>query len=299
MNPLVSVILPVYNREEFVARAIESVFAQTYPHWELLVVDDGSQDGTRAVVESYGSRVKLLSTNRKGAYGARNAALAQARGDFVAFIDSDDRWLPARLEIQLPLFTPGVGLVFGNAQVWDARGSRPHLRRHTYFDLLPPCRGNVLEQLALRNFIPQSSVVVRRSCLDVVGPFSTVVDIGCDHVKWIEIAMCYEMDFVPDVVFEFTPHRGNLSRNLPRSLRSRVLLFEDLLTKTKPPDQQQALYRGLFNLRLHLALTDVRGTLHYLRQAFSPTALPVPLVRRWQWSFDFVKELVHRLTCAG
>ena len=77
------------------------------------------------------------------------------------------------------------------------------------------------------------------------------------------------------------------------------MLFEDLLTKTEPPDQQQALYRGLFNLRLHLALTDVRGTFHYLGQAFSPTAIPVPLVRRWQWSLDFVKELVHRLTCAG
>ena len=126
MNPIVSVILPVYNREAFVARAIESVMGQTYPHWELLVVDDGSQDGTRAIVESYGSRLKIISTNRKGAYGARNAGLAQARGDFVAFIDSDDCWLPAHLDVQLPLFTPGVGLVFGNARFWDARGSRPH-----------------------------------------------------------------------------------------------------------------------------------------------------------------------------
>ena len=292
-NPLVSVILPVYNRENLVSQAIESVLAQTYSHWELLVVDDGSNDGTRAVLDSYGEQLTVLSTNRLGAYGARNAALDRAKGELVAFIDSDDRWLPRRLELQLPLFKPTIGLVFGNAVFRDARRGRDQLRSDTYFDLLPPCRGRVLEQLAVRNFIPQSSVIVRRSCFDKVGPFSTATDLACDYAKWVEIAMNYEVDFVPDVVFEYTQHAGNLSRDLSRSFHSRVVLFEGILAKTSSPEQRAALYRLLFNLNLYLAVTDARRMFHYIGRAFFSAALPVPAIRRWRWSVEFVKEAVR------
>src|SRR5918996_2260783 len=102
-DPLVSVILAVHNREGSVARAIASVLEQTYRHLELIVVDDGSTDGTRAVVESFGGSLTLVTQAHAGVYPARNRGLRHARGDLVAFIDSDDAWLPDKLEAQVPL----------------------------------------------------------------------------------------------------------------------------------------------------------------------------------------------------
>jgi len=101
-GPLVSVILAVHNREACVGRAIASVLAQTYRNLELIVVDDGSSDGTRLVVESFGSPVTLITQAHTGVYTARNRALSQARGELVAFIDSDDAWLSDKLAVQVP-----------------------------------------------------------------------------------------------------------------------------------------------------------------------------------------------------
>src|SRR5687767_6466592 len=114
-GPLVSVILPVYNRAGWVARAVESVFSQTYRHVELLVIDDGSTDNTREVLENFGPRLTILKQSHAGAEAARNLGLKEARGEFVAFIDSDDVWFAHRLSSQLPLFDSAeVGLVCGN-----------------------------------------------------------------------------------------------------------------------------------------------------------------------------------------
>src|SRR3989442_14019844 len=115
-DPLVSVILAVHNREGSVARAIASVLAQTYGHVELIVVDDGSTDGTRAVVERSGVQITLIAQAHAGVYAARNRGLRHARGVLVAFIDSDDAWLSDKLAVQVPLMRRlEVGLVFGDA----------------------------------------------------------------------------------------------------------------------------------------------------------------------------------------
>src|ERR1700704_1423104 len=96
-DPRISVILPVYNREQTVARAIRSVLAQTWTSLELIVVDDGSTDGTRDVLRSFGSQITVIEQPHAGAYAARNRGLREARGELIAFIDSDDVWLPDRL----------------------------------------------------------------------------------------------------------------------------------------------------------------------------------------------------------
>ena len=113
--PLVSVILPVYNRAASVARAIDSVLAQTYEPLELIVVDDGSTDRTRDVVRQFAPGVTLVEQEHAGAYAARNRGIAHARGELIAFIDSDDAWLPEKLARQVPLMSRDeVGLVFGD-----------------------------------------------------------------------------------------------------------------------------------------------------------------------------------------
>src|SRR5262245_30132400 len=99
--PLVSVVIPAYNCARFIGEALDSVFAQDYPELEVVVVDDGSTDDTCAVVEGYGDRVKLIRQRNAGAAVARNEGMRRASGEYVAFLDSDDLWLPGKLRLQI------------------------------------------------------------------------------------------------------------------------------------------------------------------------------------------------------
>src|SRR3954452_15003770 len=100
VRPLVSAIIPAHNAERFLAAAIDSVLAQTYQPIECIVVDDGSTDGTPAVARSYGDRIRLIPQEQRGVSAARNRGAAEARGELLAFLDADDRWLPERVERQ-------------------------------------------------------------------------------------------------------------------------------------------------------------------------------------------------------
>lgn len=123
---LVSVVMPVYNAEAFLAEAIESVLAQTWPHWELLLVDDGSTDRSPEIARSCaGDRVRLLEhpgRANRGESAARNLGLREARGDLIAFLDADDVWLPEKLERQAPLLLarPEAGMLYGNTEYWSS-----------------------------------------------------------------------------------------------------------------------------------------------------------------------------------
>src|SRR5688572_976564 len=175
MPPLVSVIMPVHNRAAWVARAMTSALEQTYSPLEVIVVDDGSTDGTRRELDRFGDRLTVVSQPQAGAYAARNRGLRAARGEFIAFLDSDDRWLPHRLARQMPLMDRSeVALVFGDAVHVHAApaaptpGPGPRTGR-TCFGVTRPHRGRVAAALAWGNFIPTSTVLVRRRALDEAG----------------------------------------------------------------------------------------------------------------------------------
>jgi glycosyltransferase involved in cell wall biosynthesis len=252
-EPLVSVVLPVYNRERWIARAVDSVLAQTYRNVELIVVDDGSTDGTRGVLERYGDALTLLAQPRGGAYVARNLALRHARGELVAFIDSDDAWLPHRLARQVPLLgRPEVGLVFGDAL------HVPH-RRRTCFQVSPPARGRAAARFAWANFVPTITVLARRACIDEAGGFSEESALSCDYLLWFRIALRHELDYVDEIVAEYTVHPEGISYNLGRSLAARIRLFSSELRRTSNRRTRTVLKLLLWNLRLRFVLAIARG----------------------------------------
>ena len=117
----VSAVIPCYNYGRFLGEAIESVLSQTFSAHEIIVVDDGSTDGTPEVARRYGEKIRYHRTENRGVSAARNAGIALAEGDLIAFLDADDRWLPNKLECQVPVFdgTPGVGLVHARSRVFD------------------------------------------------------------------------------------------------------------------------------------------------------------------------------------
>ena len=185
---LVSVVMPFVNLQRYLAEAIESVLAQTYPLWELILVDDGSTDGSGDIVRRYlgrePERVRCLgwpNGGNQGASAARNLALADARGEFVAFLDGDDVWLPRKLEEQVALLGahPEVGLLYGRTLYWWSWADRAEHGRRDYLPRLgvPPGRPISpprLLRLCLSGeaMVPATcSILIRRSAIQAVGGF--------------------------------------------------------------------------------------------------------------------------------
>jgi glycosyltransferase involved in cell wall biosynthesis len=191
--PLVSVILPTWNREQYIVEAIDSVLQQDYRNIELLVIDDGSTDSTiSAIRATHDPRLRLIQQANAGAARARNNGLRQAQGAFVAFLDADDRWKPGKLRRQMDLFTqhPTLTLVSARGELIDhvgqllgdvtdsGRGSRYNRGRDWHHDLL--MRGNA---------IVMSSVVVRRdAALAVGGFFDERRIVSHDYELWIRLS---------------------------------------------------------------------------------------------------------------
>jgi glycosyltransferase involved in cell wall biosynthesis len=286
--PAVSVILPVYNRESTVARSIRSVLGQTWTSLELIVVDDGSTDGTRNVLDSFGSQITVIGQPHGGAYVARNRGLRHAHGELIAFIDSDDVWLPDRLASQMPLMNRAeVGLVFGD--VVHVRPGRER-KRVTSFQVAPPRRGRVAAQFAWCNFVPTSAVLVRRSCLDEAGGFAENVALSCDYLMWFRIALRHELDFVDRIVAEYTLSADSISADLGRSIEARIRLFSDELAKTSDSATRKILKRLLFNQSWSLALAALRkragSVARPLRRARS-TAMAAARLHAGPWTAAF------------
>ena len=159
-TPHVSVIMPVFNGESFIEAAINSVFAQSFKNFELIVVDDGSTDATLAILEAYGDRIKVLRQKNSGHAAARNAASRIATGEWIAMIDADDLWEPTKLQKQLELvdrFRDGDVFYTATANFEDSA----RVDDVTFGDRECPA-GCVFEDLLLENFITHSSILMRR-----------------------------------------------------------------------------------------------------------------------------------------
>jgi glycosyltransferase involved in cell wall biosynthesis len=178
-----SVIIPTLNRGERLIRAVRSVLAQTVDDLEVLVVDDGSDDSEALLRANFGDRVRYLRGPAKGVAAGRNTGIDHARGEFVAFLDSDDIWYPSKLErvAEAVQKHPDAGLFYSRMDIVDAEGR---------FIRTPPIRvkHDVYPAIAEGNFIFNSTVVVRRECLQRAGNYDTQLS-GCeDWEMWIRVS---------------------------------------------------------------------------------------------------------------
>jgi glycosyltransferase involved in cell wall biosynthesis len=201
MAPSVSIILPTFNRPEFLSPALESVFAQTFTDWELIIADDGSSENTRSYLQSYVDlpRVKVIWLAHCGKPGVvRNAALGAARGEFVAFLDSDDLWLPKKLEVQIASLRrhPGRGWSYTRFAVVDAAG-RPRVSASA--KEYPALSGWVLESILNEDtVIALPSVIVARQLLQDLGAFDEQLVMCEDDELWLRLAAHSEIDGIDE-----------------------------------------------------------------------------------------------------
>jgi glycosyltransferase involved in cell wall biosynthesis len=218
--PVVSTVIPAHNSSAFLGDAVESVLAQTFLDHEILVVDDGSTDETPEVAATFGDKIRYFRQEHSGPAAARNNGIAESKGRFVAFLDSDDIWLPEKLEKQLAMFEsdPGIGLVTTNHQGFTAEGECPPWKSKG-----PRLFGerNVATAIFLHSNIGTPTVMVPKRVLDEVGGFEEGLQIGEDDNLWIRIAASYRVALVEDVLVRIRLRSDSITRDGDR-------FFEDV-----------------------------------------------------------------------
>jgi glycosyltransferase involved in cell wall biosynthesis len=210
--PLVSVIIPTFNRARLVDRAIRSVLDQTFRDLELIVVDDGSEDSTAEVLDGFGNAVKYVFQEHGGVSAARNTGIENACGELLAFLDSDDEWRPEKLARQVALFDGGRSLsVCHTDEIWMRDGKIvPQKKIHEKQG------GRFFERALERCLISPSSVMISRSLLDEVGWFDPELPAAEDYDLWLRVTAFYDVEFVPEpLVIKHGGHPGQLSITTP------------------------------------------------------------------------------------
>lgn len=297
--PLVSVIIPAYNAERFIGQTLESVLAQTYANFEVLVVDDGSHDHTAAIVRQYvakDSRIQLLQQQNSGVAAARNLAIEKSKGEFIAPLDADDIWYPLNLERQVECLVNSslrVGLIYAWSIDIDAEDQPTGAFRAA------PIEGRVYPTLLLHDFIANaSSVLIRRSCFHQVGSYSCQLreQAGQGREDWdlyLRIAEHYEFRVVPDFLVGYRRLPNSMSCDYSSMARSNEIIWQSI--RQKYPKIPQLLYRlSTSSFYMNLArqsflVEDPKLSLFWIKEAFKKDWL-TPMLR-----VGFYKTLLRYL----
>jgi glycosyltransferase involved in cell wall biosynthesis len=226
--PLVSVVMAAYKSAQFLPEAIGSVIAQTYPHWELHVVDDGSPDNTADVVRPFlrDPRIRYHYQENKGQASAKNRGLRSSRGELIAFLDADDMWASAKLEKQVPAFAghPEIGLVHTRTcemtEAGELLASRP--RPNTP-------QGRITNDLFVDNVVSGMASILRRECLDRVGLFDESLSMGIDYDLWLRISAHYDIVFLDFVTYYYRQWPGQMSHRYEERIDNAFRIMEKFL----------------------------------------------------------------------
>ncbi|NVM57275.1 MAG: glycosyltransferase family 2 protein [Desulfobacterales bacterium] len=233
--PAVSVIIPTYNRARFLKEAICSVLAQDFHDFELIVVDDGSTDDSPQLLGSY-PKIRIVRQDRRGVSAARNAGIARAPGRFVAFLDSDDLWLPGKLSAQVAFFeTHPTALICQTEEVWIRNGIRvnPKKQHKKHSGMI---FGPSLE-LCL---VSPSAVMMQRRLLDEVGGFDETLPACEDYDLWLRIACRFPIYLISTpLVVKRGGHKDQLSSE-PGVDRFRIRALEKILESNLLTPKQRA-----------------------------------------------------------
>ncbi|MUG99149.1 glycosyltransferase [Scytonema sp. UIC 10036] len=270
--PKVSVVIPAYNAIAYLPETMESVLSQTYDSFEVIVVNDGSLDETEQwVAQIQDPRVKLISQENQGLSGARNTGIFHARGDYIAFLDSDDIWEPTKLEKQASILDecPEVGLVYTwVAYINEQSQSTGKVFKHQ-------AEGDVWKKLTEHNIVECGSVaMVRRSCFENCGVFDrSLVSFVEDWDMWLRIASKYPFKVVKEPLVYYRQRSNSASKNWEAMEQSFRIVIEKAFASV-PNELQYLKNRSYASANLCLAWKplqnqqkDYQKTLYFLQQA--------------------------------
>lgn len=270
MPSLVSVIIPTYNRADYIAEAVDSVLAQTYAPIEIIVVDDGSTDNTKEIIERYKDKVRYIWQENAWCGAARNRGLKAANGDFVAFLDSDDLWTSEKAvrDVEFLDNHPEIGAVYSDYDEIDAEGK--FIKRIHKSKL----RGWITSELLHDSPIFTSSLMVRKVFFEQVGGFREEPEISEDWELWVRLSTVAQFAYLPHVASKKRSHPVNITSNAEiieraSKLVCKVFAEADYLTaeqkKLLPKTRARV---ALVNAINYCSAGKKTAALNFLRQAF-------------------------------
>lgn len=289
VNPKVSVIIPTYNRASMIIECIESVFNQIFTDFEIIIVDDGSSDNTEAVLRPYLDRITYIRQENKGNAAARNTGIEVAKGEFVAFLDSDDLWLPDKLEKQVRYLEdhPDIDMVCGNGVIFGNTKDAGRL-------LIPNKRAKPLEKNGvtlkgdfMKSSVRCSTIVIKKGVLEELGGFDANLRVCVDGDFSLRFLTKYRAAFMNEPLIRYRKHNDNISANREQRLLHSIKLINKLLTDN--PELENVI--GTENINKRLAYRYYRLTKTYMKKKKMAEAresidhavrlMPGSIVYRW------------------
>ena len=250
MKPI-SVIIPSYNRAHLLTRCLNSVISQNYAPFEIIVVDDGSTDTTRSLAQRDYAGIKLISQTNKGVSAARNAGIRAAKGDWLAFLDSDDTWSPGKLgrQIQLIEKSPGSNIVHTD-EIWIRNGVRINpQRKHRKYG------GSIFKYCLPLCVISPSSVIIHRSVFEQVGLFDETLPACEDYDLWLRICARMPVLFIREpLITKYGGHSDQLSTRYWGMDRYRIRSIDRILNEVEleMSDRKAAIDTLVSKIRVYL-----------------------------------------------
>ena len=225
-TPKVSVIIATHNRKEFLKDTVDSVLSQTFKDFELIIINDGSADGTEELIKAYtDKRIKYFYQKKQGQNGAKNAGLIKAQGEYISILDSDDIWLPTKLEKQVNILDQHheIGLVYSGTLVIDENnnvtGKKPLLSYN----------GNVLDKLLMTNFIYNgSNALYRKDCILKAGIFDPEIPSMTDWGLYLKFAVHYKFYCVEEYLLKYRIHKENMSCDFKKYEKSGFIILDKI-----------------------------------------------------------------------
>lgn len=264
VNNKVSVITATYNRADYLPFAIESVLDQTYKDIEYHIVDDGSKDDTRKVVERYlgDGRVRYYYQENRGQSAARNVGIRNSTGDFICFLDSDNIRERDKMELQLKVFdeNPEVDIVYGDGQCIDEHGDNiytPELKRYS---------GDITERLLFSNFVSNNTVMCRKKCFSEMGGFDERLRFAEDYDLWLRFSTRYKFRYIPVKIARYRVWKNRLSEDIGGVSMANEHILKRFFERH--PDAVEESVKKLVWCRFHTGIGRVHASRAEYKEAF-------------------------------
>ena len=268
----ISVIIPTYNRKKTLARAIQSVINQSFSPFEILIIDDGSNDGTEEWVKENFQNIKYIYKNNHGVSSARNVGIENAHGDWVAFLDSDDEWLPNKLYKQVKAIESNPEVKFFHTnEIWIRNGVRVNqMKKHKKYG------GYIFEKCLDICRVSPSSVLIKKEVLDNIGVFDESLRVCEDYDLWLRITSKYPVVFLDEpLIYKYGGHADQLSKvndgiesyriqSLKKIIKSGFLSDEQKVMAVNALVNKMKIYsKGLEKRKKLTALKDIKKSIQY------------------------------------
>ena len=246
----ISVVIPSYNRKDFLKRSIDSAINQTKKPLEIIVVDDGSTDGTEAMIKSDYDFVKFIKQKNKGVSAARNIGIKVSIGEWICFLDSDDEWKKDKLEKQINVMKSNPGYKFFHSnEIWIKNGLRINQKKkHKKYG------GDIFDKCLDMCRISPSSVMIDKTVFDEVGNFNEYLVVCEDYELWLRICDKYRVFFIDEpLIIKYGGHQGQLSYSIESIENHRIKALEYLILENlNRKNKRHAIQMLLSKLNIYL-----------------------------------------------